>query len=157
MSLVAVGASSAQPYPSKPIKIVLPLSAGSPIDVMARIGARFVVTSRSTRHCREPAGGGGTIATKAVATAAPDGYTLLFVGLNSRLRAVDVQNLDYDPIKDFAPVATVGIGFVHARCRAICAGKVGEGIDRRYAKANPGKLNWGFGRRPDLTCSGRCL
>src|SRR5262249_40596678 len=81
-ALFATGAPSAQVHPERPIKLVLPLAAGSPIDAMARLTA----TALSVRLgqpivVENRAGGGGTIATKSVATAAPDGYTLLFVGL----------------------------------------------------------------------------
>src|SRR5450631_1827295 len=83
LNLLAPGATSAQTYPSKPIKFVLPSTAGSPIDTLARLAA-----SALSARLGQPvivvnrAGGGGTIATKAVAIAAPDGYMLLFVGLN---------------------------------------------------------------------------
>src|ERR1041384_5197069 len=109
--LPVTGASSAEVYPNRPIKLVLPLSPGSVIDIMARLtasalsarlGQPIIVENRP--------GGGGTIATRAVATAAPDGYTLLFVGLNHVFAPSMSKTVDYDPIKDFAPIATVGTG-----------------------------------------------
>src|SRR4051812_260269 len=143
--LFDTGASSTEIYPNKPIKLVLPLAAGSPIDAMARLTAT-ALSSRLGQPIivENRAGGGGTIATKAVAAAAPDGYTLLFVGLNHVFAPSMSKNLDYDPIKDFAPVATVGTGsYTLVVAPSVPANSVGELA--AYAKANPGKLNWGFG------------
>jgi tripartite-type tricarboxylate transporter receptor subunit TctC len=144
-TLTAVAASSAQTYPTKPIKIVLPLAAGSPIDSMARLTAS-ALSSRFGQPVivENRAGGGGTIATKAVATAAPDGYTLLFVGLNHVFAPSLSKHLDYDPVKDFMTVAMVGTGsYTVVIAPSVPASSVRELA--AYAKANPGKLNWGFG------------
>jgi tripartite-type tricarboxylate transporter receptor subunit TctC len=144
-TLVAAGTSSAGTYPTKPIKIVLPLAAGSPIDSMARLTAS-ALSSRLGQPVivDNRAGGGGTIATKAVATAAPDGYTLLFVGLNYVFAPSLSKHLDYDPLKDFATVAMVGTGsYTLVVAPSVPVRSVSELT--AYAKANPGKLNWGFG------------
>jgi tripartite-type tricarboxylate transporter receptor subunit TctC len=143
--LIAAGASFAETYPNKPIKLVLPLAAGSPIDTMARLTASALSARLGQPIIVENrAGGGGTIATKAVATAAPDGYTLLFVGLNHVFAPSMSKALDYDPIKDFAPVATVGTGsYTLVVAPSLPIRSVQELV--AYAKANPGKLNWGFG------------
>src|SRR5262245_35887223 len=86
MCLVCAAGLRAQTYPSKLIKLVVPLSAGSPIDVLARIvapalSARF----KQTVIVENRPGGGTTIGTKAVATAAPDGQTLLFASAGHTL------------------------------------------------------------------------
>jgi tripartite-type tricarboxylate transporter receptor subunit TctC len=144
-TLITAGTSSAQAYPTKPIKIVLPLAAGSPIDSMARLTAS-ALSSRLGQPVivENRAGGGGTIATKAVATAAPDGYTLLFVGLNHVFAPSLSKHLDYDPVEDFATVAMVGTGsYTLVVAPSLPARSVSELT--AYAKANPGKLNWGFG------------
>jgi tripartite-type tricarboxylate transporter receptor subunit TctC len=144
--LIAVGPSHAQTYPSKVIKFVLPLSAGSPIDGIARI-----VAPPLSSRLKQPVivenrpGGGTTIGTKAVATAAPDGYTLLFASATHTLGPALIKNLAYDPVKDFAPIAMVGSGsWVLVVTPSVPAQSVKELV--AYAKANPGKLNWGFGR-----------
>jgi tripartite-type tricarboxylate transporter receptor subunit TctC len=144
--MATAGAASAQAYPSKLIKVVLPLSAGSPIDVIARI----VAPALSTR-LKQPVivenrpGGGTTIGTKAVATAPPDGYTLLFASATHTLGPALIKNLSYDPVKDFAPIAMVGSGaWVLVVAPSVPAQSVQELV--AYAKANPTKLNWGFGR-----------
>lgn len=144
-ALIITNTSFAQPYPGKVIKIIVPLVAGGPPDAMARllapalslrIGQTVIVENRP--------GGGGTIGTKAVASAPADGYTLLFSGANHTQAPAVTKVLDYDPIKDFVPIATVGWGsWLLVVPSSGPARTVNELID--YAKANPGKLNWGFG------------
>jgi tripartite-type tricarboxylate transporter receptor subunit TctC len=145
LNLINAAIARDETYPGKLIKFVVPLTPGSPIDALARLtephlkarlGQSIVVENR--------AGGGGTIATKAVATAAPDGYTLLFTGAIHTLAPVLFKSLDYDPVKDFAPVATVGSGsWVLVVAPSVPAKSIQELV--AYAKANPGKLNWGYG------------
>jgi tripartite-type tricarboxylate transporter receptor subunit TctC len=97
--VIASGASSAQTYPSRLIKLVVPMGAGGPPDVIARLtapalsarlGQSIIVENR--------AGGGGMIGTRDVARAAPDGYTLLFAGANHTLGPALSRNLGYDPV-----------------------------------------------------------
>jgi tripartite-type tricarboxylate transporter receptor subunit TctC len=143
--LIAAGAASAQAYPDKPIRLVLPLAAGSPIDAMARLTATALSArlGQSVIVENRP-GGGGTLGTREAVRAAPDGYTLLFVGLNHVFAPSMAKNLDYDPVKDFAPIATVGTGsYTLVVAPSVPARSVKELA--AYAKANPGKLNWGFG------------
>jgi tripartite-type tricarboxylate transporter receptor subunit TctC len=146
VGLVAVGASSAQTYPSKVIKFVVPLSAGSPIDVIARIMAPALSSRlKQTVIVENRPGGGTTLGTKAVATAAPDGYTLLFASVFHTLGPTLIKNPGYDPLKDFAPIATVGSGsWVLVVAPSVPARSLKELI--AHAKANPAKLNWGYGR-----------
>jgi tripartite-type tricarboxylate transporter receptor subunit TctC len=110
------------------IKLVVPLAAGGPADVMARLTAPALAARLGqTVIVENRAGGGGMIGTREVARAAPDGYTLLFAGANHTLGPALSRNLGYDPIKDFTPIATIGSGsFVlivapsvpEARCRS---------------------------------------
>ena len=146
VSLTAVSASLAQTYPSKLIKFVVPLSAGSPVDVIARIVAPALSTQlKQTVIVENRPGGGTTLGTKAVATAAPDGYTLLFASATHSLGPALLKNPGYDPLNDFTPIATVGSGsWVLVVSPSVPAYSVKELIT--HAKANPGKLNWGFGR-----------
>jgi tripartite-type tricarboxylate transporter receptor subunit TctC len=145
ISLAAAGGSFAQNYPSKLIKLVVPLSAGSPMDVLARIVAP-ALSSRlnQTIIVENRSGGGTTIGTKIVARAAPDGHTLLFASAGHTLGPALTKNLGYDPIKDFAPIATVGSGsWVLVVPSSLPIRSVQELVT--HAKANPGKLHWGFG------------
>ena len=141
---IFAGASSAQTYPSKPIKFVVPLAAGGPPDVMARLTAPALSARLGqTVIVENRAGGGGTIGTKQVASAAPDGYTLLFSGSNFTLGPALIKNLGYDSVRDFAPIATVGSGsWILVVAPSVPARSVRNWSI--YAKANPGKLNWGF-------------
>ena len=144
--LVAVGTVYAETYPSKVIKVVLPLSAGSPIDVVARIIAPTLSSQlKQAVIVENRPGGGTTVGTRAVAMAAPDGYTLLFASATHTLGPALIKNPGYDPINDFAPIATVGSGsWVLVVAQSVPAHSPHELI--AYANANPGKLNWGFGR-----------
>src|SRR5262249_55902773 len=108
MCVFATGIA-AQTYPSKIIKFVVPLSAGSPIDVIARMVAPPLSSRlKQTIIVENRPGGGTTIGTRAIANAASDGHTLLFTGATHTLGPALVKNLGYDPVKDFAPVAMVG-------------------------------------------------
>jgi tripartite-type tricarboxylate transporter receptor subunit TctC len=146
-ALTSTLAAHAQGYPNKLIKIILPYTAGSPNDVIAR----FISPYLSTR-LRQPviienrAGGGTSIGAKAVMTAEPDGYTLLFSNSPTHVIAsLGNASFAYDPLKDFAPVAMVGSSsLVLVIAPAVPAKSVQEFV--AYAKANPGKLNFGFGQ-----------
>jgi tripartite-type tricarboxylate transporter receptor subunit TctC len=146
-SAAHVGSVHAQSYPNRPIKLVLPYTAGSPNDVLARIvaphlsarlGQTVVVDNRP--------GGGTTIGVSAVLNADPDGYTLLFSNSPShQIAPVVTKNLAYDPLKDFVPIAAVGTSSnVIVIANEVPATNVKEFV--AYAKANPGKLNFGFGQ-----------
>jgi tripartite-type tricarboxylate transporter receptor subunit TctC len=141
----AAGPARAQDYPSQTIKMIVPFLPGGPVDALTRvvaqhlqnrIGQNIIVENRS--------GGGTTIGAKAVATAAPDGYTLLVVGPNIAYYPALFPNLDFDPAKAFAPVATL-VTWSHliAVAPAVPANTIPELVT--YAKANPGKLAFGFG------------
>jgi tripartite-type tricarboxylate transporter receptor subunit TctC len=148
-ALVSLGASlcaaHAQPYPGAVIKVILPFTPGSPVDVIARVimqhlqarlGQTVIVENRP--------GAGTTIGAKAVATAAPDGTTLLFIGPNLGYYPVLFPNVDFDPGKSLVPVATlVTWSHVMAIAPSVPAKNVAELV--AYAKANPGKLAFGFG------------
>lgn len=102
-------AAQAETWPSRPIRVIVPLSAGSAADIIPRIifeqvskqiGQPIVVENR--------AGASGTIGARAVATAEPDGYTLLASSSALVISPSTVPNVNYDPIKDFEPVAALG-------------------------------------------------
>ena len=107
-ALALAGPAAAQSYPARVIKLVVPYTPGSPNDVMARL-----LTQHLAPRLGQPIvidnkpGGGTTIGTKAAAAAEPDGYTLLFVSSSIALDRAMKKKVDYDPLKDFAPVATV--------------------------------------------------
>ncbi len=139
--------AAAQTYPSRPIRMIVPTTAGSPTDVMARLVAQGMGPSLGQQVLVEPRpGGGGTIGTRAVITAEPDGYTLLFTEGGKHLMTPALyDNVGFDPVTDLAPVATAGAGsFVLVVAPAVPAKSVQELV--AYARANPGKVNFGFGQ-----------
>ena len=146
LAACAADVAAAQTYPDKPIKMIVPFPPGGPIDTMARLvahdlsfnlGQQVVVDNRP--------GAGSTLGTKAAAAADPDGYTLLFGSSGSLAVAPALySSFDLDPRKAFAPIASVSL-LPHALVVApsVPARTVAEFI--AYAKANPGKLNYGAG------------
>jgi tripartite-type tricarboxylate transporter receptor subunit TctC len=139
-------AAVAQPYPSRPITIVVPFAAGSGTDSITRIiGQHLSVALGQSVVVENKVGASGVLAATYVARAAPDGYTLL-MATNSTHSANPYlfKNLSYDPVKDFAPVARAGsYVFMLVVNKDIPAKTLGELV--AYAKANPGKLTYASG------------
>ena len=144
IAVALASSASAQTYPDKPIKLIVPFAAGGPIDTMARFVAQpLSARLGQTVIVENRPGGGGTIGTRAVAAAEPDGYTLLF-GSSGTLAVAPAlyASLDYDPQRSFAPVASAAILPMLLAVRPdLPARTVAEFV--AYAKANPGKLNYG--------------
>ena len=141
-----VTSASAQSYPEKPIKMIVPFPPGGPIDVMARLtGAQMSASLGQQVIVENRPGAGSTIGFKAAAAADPDGYTLLFGSSGSLVVAPALYpSLDVEPLKHFVPVATTSLlPHVMVVGPAVPAKTVGEFV--AYAKANPGKLNYGAG------------
>ena len=143
--MVALLANSAhaQDYPTRPITLVVPYAAGGGNDVMARIVAEKMSKSLGQQIVIENKGGaGGSIATRQVAKAAPDGYTLGLGGTGTlAINPTLYPNVGYDPRKDFAPIGLIAtsalVVLVHPN---IEAKSIGELI--ALAKREPGKLNY---------------
>ena len=135
----------AQTYPTRPVRVIVGFAAGGTQDLVARLigqwlsdrlGQAFLIENRP--------GGGGNIAAQAVATATPDGYTLLLVGVPNAINASLYEKLNFNFIRDIAPVAgltrtplvmVVEPSFPAATVPAFIA----------YAKANPGKILFASG------------
>jgi tripartite-type tricarboxylate transporter receptor subunit TctC len=146
-SLIVAGGAHAQSYPAKPIRVIVPSTPGSPTDVMARLVAQSLSTKIGQPVFVEPRpGGGGIIGTKAVIAAEPDGYTLLFTeGAKHLMTPALYDNVGFDPVKDLTPVATAGGGtFVLVVAPDLPVQSVKELVE--YARANPGKIAFGFGQ-----------
>jgi len=137
--------ASAQDYPTQTIKLVVPFLAGGPVDALARVVAQHLQNRIGQNVIIENKSGGGTsIGAKAVAAATPDGYTLLVVGPNIAYYPVLFPKLDFEPEKALAPVATlVTWSHVLAVAPSVPAKTIPELV--AHAKANPGKLAFGFG------------
>ena len=144
VGIFGLSAASAQPYPARPIKLIVPFPPGGPVDVTARIIAQHLPrTLGQTVVVENRAGAAGALGAKAVASAEPDGYTLLCGNISTLVVLPAVtNNRDYDPVKVFVPIAKVSqnheVLVVHP---AFPAKSVAELVT--YAKANPGKLNFG--------------
>ena len=138
-------AANAQPYPARPVRIVVGFSPGITPDITARLmgqwlserlGQPFIVENRP--------GAGSNIATEAVARAAPDGYTLLLVTLANAVNATLYGNLSFDFIRDIAPVASIlHVPLVMEVHPSVPATTVAEFI--AYARSHPGRINMASG------------
>src|ERR1700730_11662772 len=132
-----------QTYPSRPVRLIVPFPAGQATDTIARLigqsvserlGPPLVIENRT--------GAGGNIGTEAVVRATPDGYTLLLVGLSNAINATLYKKLNFNFIRDIAPVASIGGGpYIMVVNPSVPARTVPEFI--AYAKANSGKINMG--------------
>ncbi len=133
----------AQAYPSRPVRIIVGFPAGGATDIQARLmgqwlsdrlGQQFIVENRS--------GASGNIGTEAVARAAPDGYTLLQIVTPHAINAALYSNLSFDFMRDIAPVVCAArLGYVVVVHPSVPVKTIPEFI--AYAKANPGKINYG--------------
>jgi tripartite-type tricarboxylate transporter receptor subunit TctC len=144
--LTMIGSARAQQsYPDRPIRLIVPFPPGGPIDTMARLVGEQLSANVGKVVVENRPGGGSTIGTKFVAGADPDGYTLLFGSSGSLAVAPALySSLDVDPRKAFVPIATVALlPHVFVENLDVPARNVAEFV--AYAKANPGKINYGAG------------
>jgi len=146
--LLAAGATPAfaEDYPSRPVTILTPFAAGSATDTAARLIGKYLQDSLGQPFIVENRdGAGGMIAAEAVARAVPDGYTILLTSNSTHSAAPALfKTVPYDPIKDFTPIARVGSfpSFI-AVTPDLPVKTIQELV--AYAKANPGKINAGYG------------
>ena len=145
LAACALGAQAQQPaYPTKVVRMIVGYPPGGSIDLVARmVGQEFTKVMGQQFIIDNRAGAGGTIAAQAVASAPPDGYTLL-AGAAGQISSApsNFKKLSYDPIKDFAPIALIAnqpnILIVHP---SVPVRNAKEFIAR--VKANPGKFSYG--------------
>jgi tripartite-type tricarboxylate transporter receptor subunit TctC len=135
-------ASLAQSWPQKPVKVVVPFPPGGVTDSLARITADWL-----TQRLGQPVvaenrpGASGAIAAELVARADADGYTLLSAATPQLAIVPHVQKINYDPVKDFAPISIVGTNPFALGCnRKIAADSLKSLVD--YARAHPGELSY---------------
>jgi tripartite-type tricarboxylate transporter receptor subunit TctC len=103
------GAAAQDNYPTKPVRLIVPLAPGGSTDIVARLVAQKLSDGlRQTVLVDNRPGGGTTLGTNLVAKAQPDGYTLLFTSVSLATNAVLYPKLPFDTIKDFAPIGTIG-------------------------------------------------
>ena len=145
LAATALTASAQAPYPSRPVKVIVPITAGSGTDVVARM-----VADRLSKALGQPflienkAGADGAIGADFVAKAPPDGYVLGTFAASVVAMNPAIHKLPFDPIKDLAPITNMAaLGLVLGIQPSIPAKNVAEFV--AYAKANPGKLNYAAG------------
>ena len=135
--------ASAQTYPSKPIRIIVPFAAGGPTDTHSRWGAQHLTAALGQQVIIDNRGGaGGIIGTEAVAKAAPDGYTLLGGNPGPLTIAPSVRKkLAYDTARDFAPITLI---VRSASCMCIHPSIPVKNLREfiALAKRSPGKINY---------------
>src|SRR5581483_1348843 len=145
MAATAIGCAdfaSAQTYPNRVIRIIVPFGPGGQPDVVARVFAQHLAATLGPTIIDNRPGVNTTLGTKAAAGAEPDGYTLLFASTTSLAIAPALnQNAGYDPVKSFTPIAAISSSSMYLTVGpSVSAKTVAEFI--AHARANPGKLNF---------------
>ncbi len=143
-ALMAASPAVAQDYPNRPVTLLVPQAPGASSDLLARtLGERMQAALGQPIIIENRPGAGGNIGAVMVARAAPDGYTLM-IGTDAMLTSnvFLYKNMGYDPVKDFAPVAIAGMNII---CLAVHSSLPVKTMPEliAYAKANPGKLQFG--------------
>ena len=143
LGCAALGTAAAQDYPNRPVRLVDPFVPGGSTSVVSRaIANKFQELTKQPLVVDNRPGAGSNVGTEIVAKAAPDGYTLLIGTSSLAINPALYRNLPFDPIKDLAPIAllirTPNVLSVHP---SLPVNSVSDLI--AYARANPGKLNYG--------------
>jgi len=153
--LFAPVATSAQEFPAKPIRLIVPFPPGGPNDIIARvIGQKMSELTKQPIIVDNRAGQGGVLGTDAVAKAAPDGYTVAIASAGALAISPSMEKVAYDTLKDLAPVTLVAsVPEMLVVATDVPAKNMSELV--ALAKAQPGKLNFassGPGSLPHLAC-----
>jgi tripartite-type tricarboxylate transporter receptor subunit TctC len=140
---IHAGAAHAQAYPTKPIRLIVPQSAGGSTDLVARpLAQKLTEVFKQAIVIDNRTGAGSTIGSDIVAKSAPDGYTLLAVAASFSMSPSLYRKLPFDPIRDFAPITQLSaFPNILVVQPSLPVKSVKELI--AYAKARPGQLNFG--------------
>jgi tripartite-type tricarboxylate transporter receptor subunit TctC len=156
VALALPAGALAQPYPDKPIRLVVPFPPGGSADVVARSVAQAMGRGLGQPVVVEnKAGADGIIAGEAVMKSAPDGYTLL-LATNTGFNAAPLlhRSVPYNPVADFTPVGKVGnFGFFVFVNDTVPARDLAQLLD--YARAHPGKVTYGSGNSTSIIATAR--
>lgn len=141
----AADAQSAADYPEKPVKIIVPFSAGGPNDILARLIADEMTTKWGQNFIVENKPGGGTvIGSQAAASAPADGYTILMVSFSTSTNVTLRKSLPYDTKKDFTPLIRIAEApSILVVNKAVDVSTVEDLV--KLGKANPGEIVFGSG------------
>jgi tripartite-type tricarboxylate transporter receptor subunit TctC len=139
------GAQAPDSWPSRPIRFILPFPPGGGTDILGRLIAERLTANLGQPVVTENRGGaGGNVGAEAAAKSAPDGYTIVLVAPSLTISPSLYSKLNYDPVKDFAPVSLVAtVPNVMVTNPAVPANTLAEFI--RLAKSKPGEMNFGSG------------
>jgi tripartite-type tricarboxylate transporter receptor subunit TctC len=154
-ALIVSGAAFAQPYPNRPVKIIVPFAPAGPTDIAARlIATKMSETLKQQFYIENQAGAGGNIGMGNAAKAAPDGYTILFVSSSFVVNPSLYDKIPYDPYKDFIPltVAATAANVLLVNPKVLPVNSPKELAE--LIKANPGKYTFasaGTGTTPHLS------
>jgi tripartite-type tricarboxylate transporter receptor subunit TctC len=142
-SLLWICAVSAQSFPTRPVRVIVPFPPAGAVDILGRVlGQKLGEKWKQSVVIENRPGGGTVLGTDIVAKAAPDGHTLLVAVTSHTINATLVDKLPFEPMKDFAPIALAATGStILVAHPSVPANSVTELI--AYAKANPGKVNFG--------------
>jgi len=142
-ALIAAASAASQPYPQKPVRMIVGYSAGGGADALARLVASKLSDGLGQQVLVENRpGAGATIAAASVATSAPDGYTLFFADTALLIAPAIYQKLTFDPVKSFTPVSgVVTTPLVIAVNNDVKAQNIAELV--ALAKSSPGRLSYG--------------
>src|SRR5258706_8909780 len=142
-ALLHSASALAQAWPARPVRRVVPFPPGGSTDIVARIvGQKLVERVGQSMVIENRGGAGGTLGAAQVAKAAPDGYTLGVASTSTHVVAPNVyQKLEYDPVKDFAPVSLIAVSpYLLVVNPAVPAKSVRELVE--LARRQPGKMNY---------------
>jgi tripartite-type tricarboxylate transporter receptor subunit TctC len=142
MSIAPIGAVHAQPYPSKPVRLIVPFPPGGPADALGRLfGQKLSESWGQPVVVENRAGAGGNIGAEIVAKAAPDGYTLLLIANSHAINAGLYASLPYDPVRDFMPISQIAsYMLVLVTHPSVPATSVAELVT--LARSRPGQLKY---------------
>ena len=145
LAALPVSAQAPDPYPSKPLRFILPFPPGGGTDILGRLIAERMTASLGQPVVTENRGGaGGNVGAEAAARSAPDGYTIVLVAPSLAISKSLYSKLNYDAVKDFAPVSLVAtVPNVMVTHPSVPANTLAEFI--RLAKTKPGEMNFGSG------------
>lgn len=145
LTLLLIGAASAQPYPAKPVRIIVPYAAGGAVDIVARaLGLELAKRFNQSVIIDNRTGAGGNIGSDVVAKSLPDGYTLLMASPANAINATLYARMPYNPATDLTPIALVGYApTILLAGMSFPAKNVPELI--ALAKSKPGTITFGSG------------
>lgn len=156
--LAALALPASAEFPDKPIKFIVPFAAGGGADSLARaVASGMSIVLKQPVVVESKPGGDAVIGTQFVASAAPDGYTILF-GSNTGMSGAPAlhKNVQYDPVRDFTPISMIGMfPYFLVVNKELPVRTLRELVD--YARRHPGQLNYASGNAMGIVATGQLI